>query len=468
MTFLFLPMQFFIKYINELFYKLLGKELDDKIKTYFVDGTYKSILLQGAIAVLTFCTALFIARVTGDKGFGVYTTVFTWVSIISVVATLGLDDLVLKKLPVYRDSRALSKIKGLLSWANFMGLVFGVVCATLFLLLVNSTSIHGLIEYADYYLWAVWVIPLFVLMHINQAALRGLKFMGWGQFAEKFVLPLAFFILLVIVYFYQDSFLTDEHAIIVRTFSFVLTALVALFLILKFTKAERNKVTAEYEIKNWWGSCRYFAIISLLYIIHTRIDIVILGLFQMPEEQIAFYNAALKLSDIALLPFAVLYTVTAPMYSKLYAANQRAELQLFFTRTTRLAFVVVSAILIILVLGGEWFLSLFGDSFKEGYNVLCVLCLAKFIHVFTGPVNYLLMMVDFEKEAAWTLLASVIITIILHVLWIPQNGIVGAAFATLVGLFCFEILVGYISYKKAGITPTILGAFFAGNNNCSE
>ncbi len=122
MTFLFLPMRFFIKYINDLFYRLLGKELDDKIKTYFVAGAYKSILLQGAIAVLTFCTALFIARVTGDKGFGVYTTVFTWVSIISVAATLGLDDLVLKKLPVYRDNKAFSKIKGLLSWANFVAL----------------------------------------------------------------------------------------------------------------------------------------------------------------------------------------------------------------------------------------------------------------------------------------------------------------------------------------------------------
>ncbi len=343
-----------------------------------------------------------------------------------------------------------------------------MICAALFLLLVNRTSIHGLNEYADYYLWAVWVVPLFVLMHVNQAALRGLKFMGWGQFAEKFVQPLAFFALLVVAYFYQDRFLTDEHAIIVRTLSFVLTAIVALFLILKFTKAERNKVSAEYEVKNWWGSCRYFAMISLLYIIHTRIDIVILGLYQMPEEQIAYYNAALKLSDIALIPFAVLYTVTAPMYSKLYAANQKTELQLFFTKTTRLAFVVVSGILIILVLGGEWFLSLFGDTFKEGYPVLLILCLAKFVHVFTGPVNYLLMMVDFEKEAALALLASVVLTILLHVLWIPDNGIVGAAFATLTGLFLFEILVGYISYKKAGIMPTVLGRFFTGKNNSSQ
>ena len=124
-------MRFFIKHINDLFYKLLGKDLDHKIKAYFVGGAYKSLLLQGAISVLTFSTVLFIARVTGDKGFGVYTTVFTWISIISVAATLGLDDLILKMFPVYNEHKTFSKIKGLLSWANILGLGFGLLFATL-------------------------------------------------------------------------------------------------------------------------------------------------------------------------------------------------------------------------------------------------------------------------------------------------------------------------------------------------
>ena len=386
-------MRFILNKINSILSQLLGEELDAKIKGYFLSGAYKSILLQGAIALLTFFTALFIARVTGDKGFGVYTTVFTWISIISVGATLGLDDLALKQLPIYQENKSYSKIKGLLSWANCLGLAFGLFCAVLLLLLANYTTINGVSEYADYYFWAVWVIPLFVLMHVNQAALRGLKFLGWGQFAEKVVQPLAFFAFLCGVYLLQDFYLTDEHAIVARMGSFVITAIVALYLLLKYTQKERASPLAEYEASLWWSSCKYFALTSLLYIINTRIDIVFLGLYEIPEAKIGYYNAALKLSDMALIPFAVLYTVTAPMFSELYASNRIRELQVFFSRTTRLACLVISAILLVLVVGGEWCLSLFGDNFRSGYEVLFILCITKFVHVFVGPVNYLLMMI---------------------------------------------------------------------------
>jgi O-antigen/teichoic acid export membrane protein len=446
----------------------LGDELDVKIKVYFLSGAYKTILLQGSIALLTFFTSLFIARVTGDKGFGVYTTVFTWISIISVGATLGLDDLALKQLPIYQEEKSYSKIKGFLSWANWLGAGFGIVCAILLLVIANYTTIHGISEYADYYFWAVWVIPLFALMHINQAALRALKFFGWGQLAEKFVQPLAFFLFLAGIYFVQDFYLSDKNAIVARALSFVITAIVALYLMFKYTQKERSVPVAEYEVYIWWGSCKYFAITSLLYIINTRIDIVLLGLYQVPEAQIAYYNAALKLSDMALIPFAVLYTVTAPMFSKLYATKKKKELQAFFTKTSRLACLLISVILLALGLGGEWLLGLFGDSFRLGYEALLILCVVKFVHVFVGPVNYLMMMIGLEKEATCVLLLSVLLTIILHMAWIPNHGITGAAYASLIGLLLFEVLISWLCYKKGGIVPTILGSFLSRKDNSSK
>lgn len=452
-------MKALFNYINAVLQQLLGKELDAKIKHYFLTGAYKSIIMQGSIALLTFFTALFIARVTGDKGFGVYTTVFTWISIISVGATLGLDDLMLKQLPIYYENKRLNKIKGLLSWANILGLSFGLFCAVILLFLAQFPSIEVLHRYGNYFFWAVWVIPLFVLMHINQAALRGLHFFGWGQFAEKVVQPFAFFVMLLLFYALQNYNLTDEHAILARTISFLITAIVALFLLLKFTALYRNN-EAQYEANQWWKSCRYFAVTSLLYVVNTRIDILFLSMYQIPEAEIGYYNAALKLSDMALIPFAVLYTVTAPMFSTLYASNKLDELQQFFTKTTRLACLIITFILLILVFGGEWILTLFGAPFKAGYDILLILCVTKFVHVFVGPVNYLLMMVNLEREVTWILLFSVLITMLLHMYWIPLYGIEGAGYATLVGLLIFEFLVSWLAYKRAGIVPTVLGRFF--------
>lgn len=444
-----------MSFFQERIKQLLGAELDAKIKAYVLSGAYKSLFLQAGIALLTFFTALFIARITGDKGFGIYTTVFTWISILSVGATLGLDDLVLKHLPAYQVQQAFGKIKGILLWSNLWGLLSSLFVVVVFLAIVHSNWVPSLSQYASYYTWAAWVIPLFVIMHVNQASLRGLQQIGRGQIAEKLVQPAGFFLLLLVWYLWNQYQLDDAHAIVARTGSFVLTALVAWALVIPVLKKYWSEKAA-YERQQWKISSRYFALTSLLYIINTRIDIVLLDLHQIEEAEIAYYNAALKLSDMAMIPFVVLYTVAAPMFSTLYTQKKTKELQQFFTQTTFIAFVVVSLVLLGLIVLGPWVLSWFGERFRAGYPVLCMMCLIKLVHVFVGPINYLLMMVNLERIATWVLLVSVLVTIGLHLWWIPLYGIMGAATATLLGLLVFEIGLCWVAVTQAGIIPTIL------------
>lgn len=437
----------------------MGEELDDRLKRYFLSGAYKSLLLQGAIALLTFLTALFIARTTGEEGFGIYSTVFTWVSILSVGATLGLDDLALKQLPLYQAQGQQGRIRGFLRWSNVWGLSSGVVVALGTLAVAHLIPIKGLTNYLKYYYWAVWVIPLFVLMHVNQAALRGLHQIGRGQLAEKVVQPLAFFILLVSWYLWQGTELTDWQAVVARLGAFIITAIAALYLLYRGTKAYQQ-ARPSYEQRLWWRSCAYFGGTSLMYMFHTRMDIVWLSYYETPEAQIAYYNAALKLSDLALIPFAVLYTVTAPMFSKLHAKGDKAGLQLFYTKTTRLSFGLIASILLGLLLFGQWLLGWFGPGFRQGYSILVILCGVKLLHVFVGPVNYLLMMVDLERESTWMLLLTVVLTAVLHSWWVPLYGTTGAAWGTFAGTVLFELGMVVIAYRRAGIVPTILGRFF--------
>ncbi len=439
--------------------RLMGDELDDRLKRYFLSGAYKSLRLQGAIAALTFLTALFIARTTGEEGFGIYSTVFTWVAILSVGATLGLDDLALKQLPLYQAHHRHDQIRGFLRWSNGWGLLSGVGVAAATLLVARATDIKGLSNYWGYYCWAVWVIPLFVLMHVNQAALRGLQQIGRGQLAEKVVQPLAFFVLLVGCYYWQGVALTDLQAVIARLGAFMVTAVAAFYLLYKGTQAYQS-ATLSYEKQRWWRRCRYFGLTSILYIFHTRMDIIWLSYYETAATQIAHYNAALKLSDLALIPFAVLYRVTAPMFSILHAEGDWVGLQLFYTMTTRLSFGLIASILLGLLLLGHWLLGWFGPGFRQGYPMLMILCGVKLLHVFVGPVNYLLMMVDLEREATGLLLLTVIATTAIHHWWVPLYGTTGAAWGTFAGTVLFELGMVVLAYRKAGIMPTVLGRFF--------
>ncbi len=443
--------------ISHIISRILGPQLDQKLKRYFISGAYKSILLQAAITLITFATSLIVARATGDAGFGIYTIVFTWVSIASVFAVLGFDDLILKYIPIYSSKKRIKQSEQLLKWTTSWSFIVGIIIAIILLALAWGANINGLSTYKEYYTWAVWVIPLFALMHIWQATLRAHKQFGKGQIAEKFVQPISFFLLLILLYFLNKE-LTDLQAVIVRVFSFLITLLVAWWLVKGYykngTRPNKNLST------QWWQHARYFLFSTVLYVINTRIDIVFLSFYEVGEANVAHYNAALKISDIALVPFAVLYTVTAPLFSELHASGNRAKLQTFYTRTSFIAFVVVFIALAVLVVMGEPILSLFGDSFKQGYEVLVLMCVVKLIHVFVGPANYLMMMVGLEKEATYALVVSVGVTIFLHYLWIPQWQNIGAAWATLIGLLVFEIIVCWQLYAKMGLKATIFGGFF--------
>lgn len=443
------------KYINDRLHKLLGKELDDKVRNYFLKGSYKSLLLQAAVSLFTFLTTIVIARIAGDKSFGIYSLVFTWVSIISVGATLGLDDLVLKQLPVYQSKGQKQETKGLLSWVNKWGMISSCIAVVAFAFIVNTFNINGISEYAYYYNIALISIPFFVLMHINQAALRGLKYLGAGQLAEKVIQPFSFLIILLVAYFFAKG-ITDAEIILFRVISFGLAAIIAVYLMYYYLKEYKN-IKGVLNSQTWLKSCKYFAFMSLLYIINTRIDIVFLGIYEVPPEQIAYYNVALKFSDIALIPFMVVCTVATPMFSKLYAEHKIKELQAFYTKTTQLACVFIALVLIIFVVWGNWFLSWYGTAFQEGYHALMILCAIKFLHVFVGPVSYLLMMTNSEKQATYSLLVSVIVTIVLHIVLIPQYQIEGAAYATLIGLVVFELLLTWTAYRKTGIITTVFG-----------
>lgn len=450
-------MKALINLFQKWMHRLLGEELDAKIRDYFLKGSFQSFFLQAGLSLLTFLSTIVVARLTGDEGFGIYSLVFTWVSVVSVAATMGMDDLALKLFPIYSAQKDLARSKGLLAWTQKYALLFSLLITLLYLGLVNFTKIPGLYNYAVYHNWAAISIPFFVLMHLHQASLRGLGKIGKGQWAEKLVQPL-FFLLLLIVAYWTGVAVSDKEAIIFRASSFIIATAVAIYLSYRiFHKQWKNISAISPQGRSNIKSCFFFMLSSLLYILNTRMDILFLGMYELPAEQIAYYNVALKFSDIALIPFMVICTVTTPMFSSLFHQGKLKALQSFYTKTTRITTILITMVLLIFITFGPWFLSWYGQSFKVAYPVLVLLCGAKFLHVFMGPVGYLLSMIGEEKAVTIALVVSVSLTAVLQIILIPRFEILGAAWASLIGLLAFELILAWVSYRRTGIWVSSIG-----------
>lgn len=407
-----------------------------KLTNYLFSAAFSSFALQIALTGLTFLTSLLVAWTTNDTGFGVFSTVFTWLMLFSLVAMHGTDDLVMRQIPTSSSA----EIRQLLQFAARKIALTSLFVAAVLILLIDVFAVPSFAQYRSAYYIGFFSIPAYAFMYQQQSALRALREMTLGQVAEKVLQPLSFILFLLLAYWLLPQ-LTDIEAIASRTLSLILAAFLATTLLyFKLRKWPIEDIRPVENATSWHKSCFYFMLTTVLYGVNTRIDVAILDLYQTPAAEIAHYNAAARFADILAMPFMLSATVGAPYFAKLYKLEDKSELLSFFNKIRLASFVLTCVGFLIVFLFGRFFLSWFGASFVEGYNLLIILSLCKIIHAFVGPVAYLLMMSNHERQALIAVAISVVVTLALHLFLIPNFKTTGAAWATFGGLLAFELL----------------------------
>ena len=78
-------------------------------------------MLRGAFGLrliytgLTFLTSILLARVLGTTGFGTYTYAVVWAFLLSVPATMGFDNFIVREIAVYQTQSFWGLMRGILS-----------------------------------------------------------------------------------------------------------------------------------------------------------------------------------------------------------------------------------------------------------------------------------------------------------------------------------------------------------------
>lgn len=409
-----------------------------------------SLLLQVAGAALTFLTTLVIAWLSDDRGFGVYSLVYTWISLLSMVAIWGGDDLVVKWVPIYTERGQTGHLRALLHRTVWRVGRVSLAASLFFLVLMFCLDGRGLSQYASFYYWALLSLPFFGWMHLLQAWLRAVGQTFWGQFADKVVQPLAFLAWLGLGYAWSGGRLDDGQVIVARWLAFVVAAGCAYWLWRNHRPAGPIPPNTEHA-REWARSCRFFTATTLLYALNTRVDIILLGWFDTDPRQIAYYNVAVKFSDLLLLPFMGISAVVTPRFARLHAQDAKADLQKLYIKATRIGLTLTTLGAALFLLLGDWLLGWYGKAFGAGYPCLVWLCLAKVLHNAVGPANYLLSVAGQERAAMWAVALSTLLVVVLHSLLIPRYGIEGAAWATLSGGVLYELMMLAVVRKRLGM-----------------
>ncbi len=414
-------------------------------------GTY---VLQVVSLGLGFLSQLVVARLVGISGYGAYSYALAWSTMVVQPSLVGLDRVLVRELPTYRQARAFGLMRGLLRRSDQVALVVAGVFAALVAAVALPLSDAALRASVAL---GLLTIPLAALGRVRLAALQGLKHASLGQLTQS-VGRTAYFLVFMgaALAVAGTTGIHPETAVAIQAFAFAAAVVTGSIAMRRVLPREVVRSAPEYEGRKWAKSLPALALLTALTILNAQIGVIMLGALGSTADTGRF-NAALRSAALVSLALAAVGQVMAPRVSVLYASGDREGIERLLVRGTRATAALALPPALFLTLVGPWFLGLFGHGFSEGSTALTILVLGQVFNAGTGAVGMALVMTKHERSAIIATLGGTCLNIALCALLIPGWGPSGAASATAASIVLINVLFMIAVVKKLRIRPTIFG-----------
>ncbi|HAX85309.1 MAG TPA: flippase [Cyanobacteria bacterium UBA11370] len=404
---------------------------------------------------LAFVVSIPMTRLLGAEGYGIYAYAISWIFILNIPATLGLDGLIIREVAASQSRQAWGLIQGLLRWSNQVVLLTSVTIALLSLAVAWGLTKENSQTLLTFSL-ALILLPLITLTSLRQSTLKGLHHVVTGQLPESLIQPLVFLVLLTSAYFIIPQEVNPPLVMVMRVVSSIIAFLVGTIMLYWILPKAIKTASPEYQVKQWLSSGLFMLLISGTFGIFSRTDSVMLGIIK-GTETVGVYTISNRLSGLILFGMVIGCQVLGPHIASLYAEGKIQQLQRLTTKSTRTMFFAGSLITIILLVFGHWILLIFGREFTQGWLILAILSIGNLMNVATGAGGLLLNMTRYEADYAKLTSISAVMNILLNALLIPLWGAEGAASATTITMFFNSIWQVILVYQKLGIHSDAIG-----------
>jgi O-antigen/teichoic acid export membrane protein len=435
---------------------MLKSDLPPAERSRLIKGIIHSFIIQGFSMVLVFAGNYILVKFFGAEKYGVYVHVFNWISILTILASNGQEDIVLSRVPKYLAQNNLVQTGAVIRHANVRIAISGIGISLFFLLLIYIFPINKLSEYRFEFLVASLAIYLSAFLSVNQIILQSLNHIRLSQVIERLLKPFLFTLFISAVAwlsFYIDA----SRLILIAVINLAICAVVLGFIVLKKTKPFFSNGTERYRGEGVSKQTFYFLAISLLQLLTTKIGMLIMPYFT-DEKNIGVFNIAARFADLIIYPFFLLHAVLPQLFAKHHESSSLYK-QKLYSESTWLIIITSLPLLLLNMAAGPWLLGYFGEVFKQGYPALVYMSISNALFGIFGPANTILMMQGKEKLSAIALLVYVILLAGLSRLLIPIQGITGAALAMLMSNVVYNILLAVYARRHTGVSAPLFKLF---------
>ena len=412
-----------------------------------------SLAARIAAAGAAFGLHALLARLAGAEQYGAYSYVLTWLGVMAMVVTLGLDLSLVKYVAAYRARAAWPLLRGLVRWSH--RLVLGLACLPGLagaLLAALGTGLPRTLPASTVAIGCI-ALPVVALLRLGEARLAGLGRVVLAQLPDGILRPALTAGMAALVFWLPGRPLGSADAMALHLSALAAAAAIAVALA---RRRHEPPAPAEvrYDTRAWmraslplWGE-------SGMRLLAASLDVILVGaLVGMAEAGV--YGIANRLAELIAFGTHAGQTTARPRIAAAWTRGDRPALQRAATAASTWATVFAVVTCCALIPARSILLRQFGEEFVRGGGVLVILAAGHLLSACTAVVHAVMNMTVHQRanmRITAVMLGAKVALSYPAIIW---GGMTGAAIASS-GVTAFGCLWCWRYVRRVlGIDPTV-------------
>ena len=189
-----------------------------------------------------------------------------------------------------------------------------------------------------------------------------------------------------------------------------------------------------------------------------EIDKVMLNQF-ISIENVAYYGVSVYIATVIIVPSRAMHQITYPLTAELMNLGNQSELEKLYQKSSLTLFIASGILFVLIILNLNDLYLMLPENYRNGFTIVFLIGLAKVMDSILGNINSILYNSDYYKTVLVFGVCLAALTIILNYLLIPKLGLEGAALASFVSIFIFNLVKLVFVKMKFGIMPFTSATF---------
>ena len=189
-----------------------------------------------------------------------------------------------------------------------------------------------------------------------------------------------------------------------------------------------------------------------------EIDKVMLNQF-ISIENVAYYGVSVYIATVIIVPSRAMHQITYPLTAELLNLGDTAALDKLYKKSSLTLFIASGILFVLIILNLNDLYLMLPENYRNGFTIVFLIGLAKVMDSILGNINSILYNSDYYKTVLVFGVCLAALTILLNYLLIPKLGLEGAALASFVSIFIFNLVKVVFVKIKFGMLPFTSATF---------